>query len=125
MLSEADHEKQHLEKRIEEEKTSGKNKDKTIKDKDDIIAEQQQLIEQLLREQEEEKNQKGTSLFGRKFSKPQQKVEPVEEQKEEGEKPVEEVPVPTFIKVGENQKFIQQEGLGGNVWSLPAGTYTN
>lgn len=133
MLTEAHIENDYLEERIQErdEEIAKRDlalqgKDAELQGKDKKIAEQQAYIQKLLQTIQESKgNQSFASKFGGLFGKSQtpttpQANAPVEETTPpaaEGE----EKPdfVPTIIKIGDEHKFIQQEGIGGEVQRHP------
>ena len=108
LLTESDHERSYLEKRIDEQST-------TISDKDKTIEKQRRYIEQLLADKKTDKS--SISLFGkRKGSVEDISDMPKEETSSGDNKGVE---MPSFIQVGEEHKFVQQREIGGQILSVP------
>ncbi len=107
LLTESDHERSYLEKRIDEQST-------TITDKDKTIEKQRRYIEQLLAERKTDK--RGISLLGKKDSVEDISYMRQEEVSNDDNKRVE---MPSFIQVGEEHKFVQQDEIGGQILSLP------
>ena len=108
LLTESDHERRYLEKRIDEQSI-------TISDKDKTIDKQRRYIEQLLADKKTGKS--SISLFGkRKGSVEDISDMPKEETSSGDNKGVE---MPPFIQVGEEHKFVQQSEIGGQILSVP------
>lgn len=122
MLTEA-----HIENDILEEKVQAKDKtiaqqESELQGKDKQIAEQQAYIQKLLQNIEQSKSsQSFSSKFGGLFGKSQSSPEPQSETSAGGTAKEEQKPdfVPTIIKISDDHKFIQQDGIGGEVQSLP------
>ncbi len=106
LLTESDHEISYLEKRIAEQSSTISNKDKTIE-------KQRRYIEQLLAERKTDKC--GISILGRKDS-----LEAISDksQEEVSNGDNKRVRMPSFIQVGEEHKFVQQDEIGGQILSL-------
>ena len=108
LLTESDHEKSYLEKRIDEQKT-------TISDKDKIIEKQRSYIEQLLAEKKTDKT--SISLFGKKKDSVEDFLDMPQEEKSSSEN--KRVEMPSFIQVGEEHQFVKQSEIGGQILSVP------
>ncbi len=107
LLTESDHERSYLEKRIDEQSA-------TISDKDKTIEKQRRYIEQLLAESKTDK--RDISLFERRDS-----VEDISDMLKEETSSGDNngVEMPVFIQVGEEHKFVQQDEIGGQILSVP------
>lgn len=122
MLTEAHIENDFLEERIQEKDETIAKQESELQGKDKQIAEQQAYIQKLLQSIEQSKaNQSFSSKFGSLFGKSQTSVETHSEEPKEETSSEEQKPdfVPTIIKISDDRKFIQQDGIGGEVQSLP------
>ena len=108
LLTESDHERSYLEKRINEQSA-------TISDKDKTIEKQRRYIEQLLAERKDGKS--GVSLFGRRTAD----VETIPDSSHEEVSTDKKVEIPSFIQVGTEHKFVRQNEIGGQILTVPEG----
>lgn len=122
MLTEAHIENDFLEEKIQARDETIAQQEAELQGKDKQIAEQQEYIQKLLQSLEQSKSsQSFSSKFGGLFGKSQSSPEPQIEVHTEETAKKEQKPdfVPTIIKISDDHKFIQQDGLGGEVQSLP------
>lgn len=125
MLTEAHIENDYLEDRIKERDQEIAKKDLELQGKDKKIAEQQAYIQKLLQSMEQSKSsQSFASKFSGLFNKSQTPVDAQTSTIEETTPTTSESEdkpsvIPTIIKIGENYKFTQQEGIGGEVQQIP------
>lgn len=125
MLTEAHIENDYLEDRIKERDQEIAKKDLELQGKDKKIAEQQAYIQKLLQSMEQSKSsQSFASKFSGLFNKSQTPVDAKTSTIEETTPTTSESEdkpsvIPTIIKIGEDHKFTQQEGIGGEVQQIP------
>ena len=108
LLTESDHERSYLEKRINEQSD-------TINDKDKTIEKQRRYIEQLLAERRDGK--RGVSLFRRRNAS----SETISDSSHEEVSRDKKVEIPSVIQVGTEHKFVQQNEIGGQILAIPGG----
>lgn len=123
MLTEAHIENDFLEERIQEKDETIAKQESELQGKDKQIAEQQAYIQKLLQSIEQSKaNKSFSSKFGSLFGK-SQTVESTTTTEEKSEQTIDSEEkisaVPTIIKIGEDYKFVQQDGIGGEVQQIP------
>lgn len=122
MLTEAHIENDFLEEKIQARDETIAQQESELQGKDKQIAEQQAYIQKLLQNIEQSKSsQSFSSKFGGLFGKSQSSPESQSETSAGETAKEEQKPdfVPTIIKISDDHKFIQQDGIGGEVQSLP------
>lgn len=112
----------HIENDFLEEKIQAKDEiiaqqESELQRKDKQIVEQQAYLKKLLQSIKKSKSsQSFSSKYGGLFKKNNSSPEPQSETAKEEQKPDF---VPTIVKISDDYKFIQQDGIGGEVQRLP------